>query len=119
MKENIYDNSNIAESYAGVTTPLTFSFVSYVYREVYQYFTKMMGASDQLIKENKDTFEHMVEFIGDRIYYNLNSWYTMLSFFPGHRLSGEFMEKMMGVDKHNTPSEEHYSFYQKYFFYLP
>lgn len=119
MKEKIYDNSNIAESYAGTTTPLTFSFVRYVYQEVYQYFSKMMCVSGNLIKENKDMFEHMVEFIGYRIYYNLNSWYKMLSFLPGYRLSGEFMEKMMGVDKHSTPSEGHYSFYQKYFFYLP
>ena len=120
MKEKIYDNSNIAESYAGVTTPLTFSFVRYVYKEVYQCFSKMMGANDKLIKENKFIFEHMVEFIGCRIYYNLNSWYKMLSFFPGYRFSGEFMEKMMGVEKHNpTNMDSSYNFYQKYFFYFP
>ena len=119
MKENIYDNSNIAESYAGATTPLTFSFVRYVYQEVYQHFSKMMGASDNLIRENKDTFEHMVEFIGHRIYYNLNSWYKMLSFFPGYRLSSEFMEKMMGVEKHASLIKKKYSFFEKYFFYFP
>ena len=119
MKENIYDNSNIAESYAGATTPLTFSFVRYVYQEVYQHFSKMMGASDNLIRENKDTFEHMVEFIGHRIYYNLNGWYKMLSFFPGYRLSSEFMEKMMGVEKHTSLIKKEYSFVEKYFFYFP
>ena len=119
MKKNIYDNSNIAESYAGATTPLTFSFVRYVYQEVYQHFSKMMGASDNLIRENKDTFEHMVEFIGHRIYYNLNSWYKMLSFFPGYRLSSEFMEKMMGVEKHASLIKKKYSFFEKYFLYFP
>lgn len=120
MKINIYDNSNIAESYAGVTTPLTLSFVRYVYQEVYQHFSKMMGANDILIKENKYTFEHMVEFIGCRIYYNLNSWYTMLSFFPGYRFSSEFMEKMMGVDKHNSLDEgASIDSFHKYLFYLP
>jgi pyruvate,water dikinase len=119
MKENIYDNSNIAESYAGATTPLTFSFVRYVYQEVYQHFSKMMGASDYLIRENKGTFEHMVEFIGQRIYYNLNSWYKMLSFFPGYRLSSEFMEKMMGVEKHASLIKKEYNFYEKYLLYFP
>ena len=120
MKEKIYDNSNIAESYAGVTTPLTFSFARYVYQEVYQHFSKMMGAADRLIKENKYIFEHMIEFIGYRIYYNLNGWYKMLSFFPGYKFSGEFMEKMMGVEKHNPFNERIiYSFSQKYFLYLP
>ena len=120
MKEKIYDNSNIAESYAGVTTPLTFSFARYVYQEVYQHFSKMMGAEEKLIKENKRTFEHMIEFIGYRIYYNLNSWYKMLSFFPGYKLSSEFMEKMMGVEKRNPFNESvDCSFFQKYFLYLP
>jgi rifampicin phosphotransferase len=120
MKEKIYDNSNIAESYAGATTPLTFSFVRYIYQEVYQHFSEMMGVKKDLITENKQTFEHMVEFIGCRIYYNLNSWYKMLSFFPGYRFSSEFMEKMMGVDKHNPIKEDiSHDFYRKYFFYLP
>lgn len=80
----------------------------------------MMGANNELIKENKNTFEHMIEFIGYRIYYNLNSWYKMLSFFPGYRFSGDFMEKMMGVEKHNPfDGEKDYSFFSKVFFYLP
>ncbi len=119
MQENIYDNSNIAESYAGATTPLTFSFVRYIYQEAYQCFSRMMGVSDKEIKNNKDIFEHMVEYIGYRIYYNLTSWYEMLSFFPGHRLSSEFMEKMMGAEKHNLVREIHHDAFKKYFFYFP
>lgn len=120
MRKNLYDNSNIAESYAGVTTPLTFSFARYVYQEVYQCFSKMMGANNKTIQENISTFEHMIEFIGYRIYYDLNSWYTMLSFFPAHKLSGEFMEKMMGVEKRNVfDVKKNYGFFKKYFFYLP
>ena len=119
MEEKIFDNSNIAESYAGATTPLTFSFVRYAYQEVYQYFSKMMGASDTVVREHKDMFEHMVELIGCRIYYNLSNWYTMLSFFPAYRLSSEFMEKMMGVEKHASYTKKEYGFYKKYFFYFP
>lgn len=120
MKDKIYDNSNIAESYAGITTPLTFSFACYVYQEVYQHFSKMMGASNRSIRENMDAFEHMIEFIGYRIYYNLNSWYKMLSFFPGYKFSAEFMEKMMGVEKQGSFNEKRtYDFFKKYFLYLP
>src|SRR3990167_6773376 len=120
MEEKIYDNSNIAESYAGVATPLTFSFARYVYQEVYQHFSKMMGASDKLIQENKYTFERMIEFIGHRIYYSLNSWYTMLSFFPAYKFSSEFMEKMMGVEKRNIfVIEKSYGFFSKYSVYFP
>ncbi|NJO75307.1 MAG: hypothetical protein HC833_16995 [Leptolyngbyaceae cyanobacterium RM1_406_9] len=40
---NIWDNSNIAESYGGVTTPLTFSFARRAYEEVYRQFCRIMG----------------------------------------------------------------------------
>ena len=36
QQEVIWDNSNIIESYSGVTTPLTFSFIKDVYTEVYR-----------------------------------------------------------------------------------
>ena len=38
----IWDNSNIAESYSGVTTPLTFSFAREIYEHVYRQFCRMM-----------------------------------------------------------------------------
>jgi pyruvate,water dikinase len=118
--KKIYDNSNIAESYSGVTTPLTFSFIRYIYQEVYQYFSKFMGVDNRTIQSNKYIFEHMVEFIGFRIYYNLNSWYTMLSFFPGYKFSSRFMEKMMGVKKRAVFSfKRSDNFFKKYFFYFP
>src|SRR5205807_3922582 len=37
-RETIWDNSNIVESYSGVTTPLTFSFASRAYYYVYFQF---------------------------------------------------------------------------------
>ena len=39
----LWDNSNITESYAGITTPLTFSFARYVYEEVYRQFCRVVG----------------------------------------------------------------------------
>ncbi len=119
MKQQIYDNSNIAESYSGVSTPLTFSFVNHVYRGVYGFFCKMMGVSNGVIKENERMFAHMVEFIGYRIYYNLSNWYLMISFFPGYRFSSRFMEKMMGVEKENNAKKnQDCGFFRKYFIYF-
>ena len=39
----IWDNSNIAESYGGITTPLTFSFARTVYEEVYRQFCVILA----------------------------------------------------------------------------
>ncbi|MFW5884769.1 MAG: PEP-utilizing enzyme [Patescibacteria group bacterium] len=120
MENNIYDNSNISESYAGVTTPLTFSFVKRVYKGVYEHFSILMGVGRKTINSQEDIFSNMVEYIGGRIYYNLNNWYKMLSFFPGYKFSGEFMEKMMGVERRNSQKiEKTQGTFLRYLLYFP
>src|SRR6185503_11424967 len=53
----IWDNSNIVESYPGVTSPLTFSFARYVYAHVYRAFSKLLGVSPNLVEEHRAVFE--------------------------------------------------------------
>ncbi|MCV5942716.1 hypothetical protein OFN64_39175, partial [Escherichia coli] len=43
-----WDNSNIIESYSGVTTPLTFSFASRAYRQVYRRLVRLFGVPQGL-----------------------------------------------------------------------
>jgi len=95
----VWDNSNIAESYSGVTTPLTFSFARHAYEEVYRGFYRVMGVPESTIEEHADTFRSMVGLVRGRIYYNLISWYDSLSLLPGFRFNRAFMEDMMGVDE--------------------
>ena len=93
----IWDNSNIIESYPGVTTPLTFSYILTAYKNVYIQLALIMGASKKTIKENEAVFGNMLGLINGRVYYNLLSWYKVLSLFPGYHLNARFMENMMGV----------------------
>lgn len=93
----IFDNSNIAESYGSVTTPLTSSFISYVYEQVYYQFCKIFGVSRKTLHQHQLTFKCMLGFAEGRVYYNLLSWYKMLSILPGYALNRKFMEQMMGV----------------------
>lgn len=95
----IYDNSNIAESYSGVTTPLTYSFARAVYQEVYVYFCGMMGVGSSAIDANRPMFAKMVEFLGGRMYYDLINWYKLVSFLPGYSFNRGFFEKMLGLQK--------------------
>lgn len=94
--EILWDNSNIVESYPGVTTPLTFSFIRGVYSEVYKRFCDMMGVEPSMIADNADAFE-MLGLIRGRVYYNLRNWYKVLMLLPGYDLNAPFMERMMGV----------------------
>ncbi len=93
----LWDNSNIAESYGGVTTPLTYSFARYVYEEVYRQFLAIIGVPAATIDENGDSLRRMIGLVRGRIYYNLYSWYRALALLPGFRLNRGFMEQMMGV----------------------
>ncbi|MDX2216082.1 MAG: PEP/pyruvate-binding domain-containing protein [Oculatellaceae cyanobacterium bins.114] len=93
----LWDNSNIVESYGGVTTPLTFSFARRAYEEVYRQFCRMMGVSKGAIADHDVTFRRMLGLIQGRIYYNLLSWYRVLALLPGFTVNRRFMEQMMGV----------------------
>ena len=94
---SLWDNSNIVESFNGVTTPLTFSFARKAYEAVYQQFCGFMGVPKATIAQNQQIFRCMIGLIQGRIYYNLLSWYRMLALLPGTRINARFMEQMMGV----------------------
>jgi len=94
---NLWDNSNIAESYNGVTTPLTFSFARRAYEEVYREFCRILRVPPAKIDASDDIFRHMLGLIRGRVYYNLLSWYRALALLPGFTFNRRFMEQMMGV----------------------
>lgn len=95
----LWDNSNIIESYSGVTSPLTFSFASYAYREVYIQFLEFMGVPEKEIQENHKIFRNLLGLIRGRIYYNLIHWYELVLMLPGSENNKSFLETMMGVKK--------------------
>lgn len=99
----LWDNSNIIESYHGLTSPLTYSFASRAYTIVYQLFCRVMGVSQQTIQVNAGVFPMMIGLVRGRIYYNLDAWYRVVSLLPGYRWNRSFMEQMMGVSEVADP----------------
>lgn len=93
----IWDNSNIVESYSGVTAPLTFSFARHVYQHVYIEFCKLMGVSPTKIAHEEQAFRNLLGYVNGHVYYNLLNWYRILALFPGFQMNRRFMEQMMGV----------------------
>ena len=117
----IWDNSNIVESFSGVTTPLTFSFAREAYTKVYENFCEIMGVSRKEISENHDLFGNMIGLIKGRVYYNLVSWYRLISLFPGYQYNKEFMEQMMGVKEIEKyqPTHPEPGRFKRIFVYFP
>ncbi len=100
----LWDNSNIAESYSGITTPLTFSFARHVYEEVYRQFVKILRVPEWRIEASRDVFGRMLGLVRGQVFYNMLSWYRVLAMLPGFAVNRRFMEEMMGV-KESLPEE--------------
>lgn len=100
----VWDNSNIVESYGGVTTPLTFSFARKAYEHVYREFCAILGVPEARRARGEEVFPRMLGLVRGRVYYNLLSWYRVLALLPGFTLNRPFMEQMMGV-KEPLPDE--------------
>jgi phosphohistidine swiveling domain-containing protein len=117
----IWDNSNIIESYSGVTSPMTFSFIRRAYKIVYNCFCEVMGVSSKNVAANQEVFANMLGLFQGQVYYNLLNWYRLIRLFPGFNYNKQFMESMMGVKE---PIELRYEnvkpgFFRKHFVELP
>ena len=99
----LWDNSNIIESYSGVTSPLTFTFANYAYRQVYIQFCEIVGVPRKSIADNEPMFRNMLGLLRGRIYYNLINWYRLVLLLPGASNNKSFMETMMGVKQKLKP----------------
>ena len=93
----ILDNSNIVESYPGLSLPLTISFVKLVYGGVFKGVSRRVLKNDRELEKHSDVFNNMVGSANGRLYYKISNWYTMLKFLP---FSGKIIpvwQEMLGV----------------------
>jgi phosphohistidine swiveling domain-containing protein len=95
----VWDNSNIQESFNGVTTPLTFSIAVRAYESVYEQTFRVLGVPERTLAEYRPVFRNMLGLVGGRVYYNINNWYRGLLLLPSFRTQKEDMEHMMGLEQ--------------------
>ncbi|UOG74862.1 PEP-utilizing enzyme [Hymenobacter tibetensis] len=95
----VYDNSNIQESYCGVTTPLTFSFAQRAYATVYRQTMRVLGLPPARIATHEPVVTQLLGLVKGRIYYNINNWYRGLQLLPSFRQNKADMERMMGLEE--------------------
>lgn len=120
--QQIWDNSNIIESYSGVTSPMTFSFIRHAYSVVYTCFSEVMGISPAIVRENQTVYRNMLGLFDGQVYYNLPNWYRLVKQFPGYAYNKAFMESMMGVKTTIDPessTQPHTSIFRRYCIELP
>lgn len=96
---NLWDNSNIIESYGGLTSPLSFTFALRNYHSVYVQFCEVLRVPPAVIRDMDPYLRNMLGSINGRVYYNLYNWYKLVGVLPGFRHNRRFMETMMGVSE--------------------
>ncbi len=118
----LWDNSNIVESFAGITSPMTFSVIRRAYTIVYRCFAEVMGIRPEVVQENRLVFENMLGLFRGNVYYNLMNWYAAVKLFPGFEYNRAFMESMMGVKesaRFDDAPVQPLTWRQRYFVELP
>ncbi|MEE0266312.1 MAG: PEP/pyruvate-binding domain-containing protein [Acutalibacteraceae bacterium] len=93
----ILDNSNIVESYPGISLPLTISFVKEAYSGVFKGLAKRVLHDEAFVNQFNDTYYNMTGSANGRVYYKISNWYTLLSFLPMSKKIIPIWQDMMGV----------------------
>ncbi|KAL1505051.1 hypothetical protein AB1Y20_008811 [Prymnesium parvum] len=103
----LWDNSNIVESYSGVTTPLTFSWASVAYYKAYLCTFKNNGVPDAVVRSHDGFLRNLLGLQRGHVYYNLMNWYRALGAVPlPEAMRDKLMDQMMGVKAGLTPELE-------------
>ena len=93
----IWDNSNITESYGGITLPLTFSFARRAYEHVYRQFYRLLWIDQDRIESLNNLFCCMLGLVQGRVFYNLLNWYRLVALLPGYAANRKFLDEMLGI----------------------
>ena len=93
----ILDNSNIVESYPGITLPLTQSFIREAYYQVFKSLLLHLTDEPETVERIDETLKHMVDVANGRVYYRISNWYDVLLFLPFSSRLIPIWQEMMGV----------------------
>ena len=102
----ILDNSNIVESYPGVSLPLTVSFVHMVYSGVFRGVCRRIVRNEKVLNQKRDIYDHMVGNANGRLYYKISNWYASLRFLPLSKKIIPVWQEMLGVKVKSYTGEE-------------
>lgn len=97
--ELIFDNSNLVESYPGLTSPLTYSLMRRSYERAFLEVVRTFGVTEPMIEDQRDIYDSLVALLDGHMYYNLTSWYRMFLQVPGMERALPAFEKALGFEE--------------------
>lgn len=93
----VLDNTNIVESYPNITLPLSYSFASMAYSNLFRRSAKAFWISSERFDANAEVFDHLIEHFYGRVYYRLDNWYRMMALVYNSKRSMQAWETAVGL----------------------
>jgi len=98
-ERRVWDNSNIIESFSGITSPLTYTFAADAYATVYRNYARALRVPRAQLRQMDDWLPAMLGYFHGHVYYNLLHWYRMVRIAPAYRLTRRVLEVSLGVEE--------------------
>ena len=93
----VLDNTNIVESYPNITLPLSYSFASMAYTNLFRRSAKAFWISSEKFDTNAEVFNHLIQHFYGRVYYRLDNWYRMMALVYNSKRSMQAWETAVGL----------------------
>lgn len=93
----ILDNTNIIESYPGLTLPLSYTFALKNYQIVFKNSAKAFWVSKAKVRELELVFSDLLHLFQGRVYYRLDNWYRMIGIVHKSKRSIKAWETAVGL----------------------
>ncbi|HTL13316.1 MAG TPA: PEP/pyruvate-binding domain-containing protein, partial [Bdellovibrionota bacterium] len=105
-KLSVYVDTNLAESYPGLTSPLTSDFVRLMYSRVFEEASRWIGFSEARIDALGPAYRDLVRNFEGHLYYHLNRYYAVLASLPGGPRNLDSWHRMIGGKLHGAVEYE-------------
>ncbi|MCM2255786.1 MAG: PEP-utilizing enzyme [Vicinamibacteria bacterium] len=97
--QRVWDNSNIVESYPGLTLPLTFSFARQAYETAFRELARHFFPLLDPLARRPHLFKSLIGLVEGRVYYNLLDWYEMFTYLADPDAHRRAWDRMIGVTR--------------------
>lgn len=95
----ILDNTNIVESYPGITLPLSFSFAQQAYKKLFENSARYFWLGADWVQQHSQMFDHLIAHPYGRVYYRLDNWYRMTTLVYNSPKAIQAWEKAVGLSQ--------------------
>ena len=97
----LWDNSAIVDSYAGITSPMTFSFFCAACAAGSKAFCKLTGMKKRRIADNENLCRNIPGFFDGRIYIGVSNLLRLVKQIPGYYCCRNIIESLAGLTGSN------------------